>query len=208
MTRTRRITLATTAIALTAAATTLIATRWHYLPKRFAVVDAERVYRGGELKRWPYERVLDQNRIRTIVNLNFPSSDPSWDELESDLASERSVERIGFSMPGDGVAPFDKLEAAADILADPAKQPVFVHCSAGVNRTNAVCAVYRLKHCGWSVERTLEECTSRWLDAEENPELVAHIRAYAARLGATRDAAPTAANQEAPRGFVPPTSPE
>lgn len=172
-----------------AAVAAVVAGRWYVIPKRFAVVDPGKVYRCGELQRWPYQRVLDTHGIKTIVNLNFPSSDPSWDELEAAEAARRGIERFGFSMPGDGVAPFEQLEKAAAILADPQRQPVLVHCSAGVNRTNAVCAVYRLKHCGWTLRQTLAECEKQWLSRDENPELFEHLEQYAQTLDVHRLAA-------------------
>jgi len=173
-------------VLLVSAATALVAGRWHLLPKRFAVVVPGRVYRGGEQQRWPYRWILDEYDIKTIVNLNFPSSDEAWDELEAAEARKRGIERVGLAMSGDGVVPFEKLEEAAAILADPRRQPVFVHCSAGVQRTNAVCAVYRLKYCGWSLEETLAECERYWLSRDSNPELFAHLERYAEKLRSGR----------------------
>ena len=171
-----------------AALTAIVAGRWHVLAKRFAVVEPGKVYRAAELKQWPYRRVLDSCGIKTIVNLNYPSSDSGWDDLEAAEARQRGIERIGFSMPGDGLTPFERLEAAAAILADPQRQPVLVHCPAGVNRTNAVCAVYRLKHCGWSLDRTLAECEQRWLSRDKNPALFKHLEHYALTLDTRRRA--------------------
>ena len=39
---------------------------------------------------------------------------------------------------------------ALSAMTDPASQPVFVHCSVGVDRTGVVVAVYRMEVDGWS----------------------------------------------------------
>jgi protein tyrosine/serine phosphatase len=39
---------------------------------------------------------------------------------------------------------------ALSAMTDPASQPVFVHCSRGVDRTGVVAAVYRMEVDGWS----------------------------------------------------------
>jgi tyrosine-protein phosphatase SIW14 len=39
---------------------------------------------------------------------------------------------------------------ALSVMTDPAKQPVFVHCSLGTDRTGVVAAVYRMEVDGWS----------------------------------------------------------
>jgi tyrosine-protein phosphatase SIW14 len=39
---------------------------------------------------------------------------------------------------------------ALSVMTDPVNQPVFVHCSRGVDRTGVVAAVYRMEVDGWS----------------------------------------------------------
>ena len=42
------------------------------------------------------------------------------------------------------------VQDALSVMTDPANQPVFVHCSRGVDRTGVVVAVYRMEVDGWS----------------------------------------------------------
>jgi hypothetical protein len=42
---------------------------------------------------------------------------------------------------------------AADLLADPNRQPVFFHCVAGHHRSNLAQAAYLIRHCGWSADQ-------------------------------------------------------
>ena len=45
------------------------------------------------------------------------------------------------------------------IVGDPARRPVFVHCKHGSDRTGTLCAVYRIFIQGWSKEDAIEEMT-------------------------------------------------
>ena len=42
------------------------------------------------------------------------------------------------------------VQKALSVMTDPTNQPVFVHCSRGVDRTGMVVAVYRMEVDGWS----------------------------------------------------------
>lgn len=46
---------------------------------------------------------------------------------------------------------------ALSVLTDPANQPVFVHCSTGLDRTGVVVAVYRMEVDEWNKADALEE---------------------------------------------------
>jgi tyrosine-protein phosphatase SIW14 len=58
----------------------------------------------------------------------------------------------GVSAPTDAdVAQFLK------IVNDPASGKVFMHCKAGIHRTGAMGAVYRISHDGWDYDKTFAE---------------------------------------------------
>jgi len=86
---------------------------------------------------------------------------------------ERGLDFKLIPMPGDGLADFDKLDQAADWIKDHEGRPVYVHCAAGVNRTGAAIAAYRVKHCGWTLQRALAEPKGLGLRNADN-ELKTH----------------------------------
>jgi protein-tyrosine phosphatase len=151
----------------------------HYVfPKRFFEVAPGQIYRSGEMKEGPFLRVMDKHQIRTILTLlNREPGDPEQ-EFEEALAQEKGVQLTRIGMPGDGIARFDKLDQAASILADSSKHPLLVHCSAGVNRTGAVVAAWRMKYCGWTPEDAMAEADRCGWSPRKNPKMREHLAEY------------------------------
>jgi tyrosine-protein phosphatase SIW14 len=147
----------------------------YVLPKRFAEVVPGHLYRSGLLEQWPLKRVIDQYQIRTIVCMLHYDPDDARQEHEREIAAQKGVRIVQIGMGGDGLGPFEDLEKAAAVLADEAAHPVLVHCSAGVNRTGAVFALWRMKYCGWDAERAIAEAESH---GKTNPKLAGHLRRY------------------------------
>ena len=54
---------------------------------------------------------------------------------------------------------------AADLLADPNRQPVFFHCVAGHHRTSLTHAAYLIRHAGYSAEQAWRSPRRTSLDA-------------------------------------------
>ncbi len=152
--------------------------RYHVLPKRFGIVEPGRIYRGGDQEAWPYERLVEDYGIRTIVTLLNDEPEERRERVERQIAAAHGVQVRRIPMPGDGRGAFDALEAAADVMADEAGQPVFVHCAAGVHRTGAAVAVYRMRHQGWPLDQALAEAAANEVDDRRAPALVEHLRAY------------------------------
>lgn len=66
-----------------------------------------------------------------------------------------------------------------DAVLDPAKQPVFVHCAGGRDRTGTMCALYRIEVDGWTPEKAYDEMKSFGWHDEMYPALGAFVRGYA-----------------------------
>lgn len=158
--------------------------RHHVLPKRFAVVEPGRLYRSGYCEPGPLTDVIRTHKIRTILTLLSNEPDSTDQQREEAVARREGVQLLRIPMPGDGRGAFADLDAAADAMADRSKQPMLVHCSAGVNRTGAAYVAYRLKYDGWTFERAMQEAQDHGWSPRSNPELRDHLRAYARYLSA------------------------
>jgi protein tyrosine/serine phosphatase len=45
------------------------------------------------------------------------------------------------------------------IVTDKTRQPIFVHCEHGADRTGTMCAIYRVAIDGWSKQQAIDEMT-------------------------------------------------
>ena len=167
--------------------------RHHLWPKRFAEVEPGRVYRAGYCQPGPLADVIRKHHIKSILTLLSNEPDSPEQVKEEAVARREKVEILRISMPGDGRAGFAQLDAAADLMADRARQPLLVHCSGGVNRTGAACVAYRLKYCGWTIDRALAEVQIHGYSSTSNPQLAQHLRDYAAYLAARAASHPAGA---------------
>lgn len=169
-------------LALAALAAGLVAWRWDDLAeKKVRVVVPGRLIRGAWQRPGPLRRLLARERVRTVVTLTaINRDDPKY------VAQERVVREAGVAwviVPMRGsTATLDQLAEAADLLADPSRQPVFFHCVGGHHRTGLVHAAYRIRHQGWSASRAWSELASLpWADPVRDADDRRLIEAFAAR---------------------------
>jgi tyrosine-protein phosphatase SIW14 len=85
---------------------------------------------------------LKKMGIKTVINLRTSASEKKAVEA----AGMRSIE-MPMEMSTDHLA--TKVDRVVALMADPANQPVFVHCRHGQDRTGIVVAAYRMKVEGW-----------------------------------------------------------
>lgn len=159
------------------------------LPNRFAEVEAGRLYRGGYPSGEQLQMMAARYDVKTVVNLTDArrkagdvASPTAAEELEA--ASRLGMKMLIFPMPGNGQAPFGVLDEAADAMADKHNGPTYFHCAAGKMRSGAALAAYRMKHCGWSYTRAMDEAEKYDLseDSENDVQLRQHLRKYAMYL--------------------------
>lgn len=155
--------------------------RWRY-PRRFAEAIPNEVYRGGFPSAEDIAHLKEDKAIRTIVSLTDPK-DRAEERQLTDQAARLGIRRLQFPMPGDGRGDYAQLDLAADAIADGGNRPLFFHCAAGKQRSNAAWAAYRMKHCGWNLERALAELERDYdLDRDAERLLCQHLAGYERRL--------------------------
>lgn len=109
---------------------------------------ADNLYRGEQPTTEGFASIKAMG-IRTIVNLRVLHSDKK-------LMGDASFNYVEIE--------FDPIHAETEdiveflkIAADPAQQPVFVHCQHGSDRTGTMIAAYRIAVQGWTNEEALDE---------------------------------------------------
>lgn len=144
--------------------------------RAFKVVRAGVLYRSGQMTRAGLERVVHEHGIRTVISLRDAAvpGQPPPDRDEERYC--RQYEINFYRLPPRswwarvGPPPVEpNVRKFREILADPQNHPILVHCFAGIHRTGAYCAIYRMEHEGWSNEQAIgevKECGYSNLDEE------------------------------------------
>lgn len=133
--------------------------------RNFRVVTPGVLYRSGQMTPAGFARVAREYEVGTVVSLRETKDDSGTlaDQFEEDYCRANG---IGFHRlapadwePVDGVVPGDRnVRAFLAILDAPTtRRPVLVHCFAGIHRTGAHCAVYRVEYDGWSPAEAIAE---------------------------------------------------
>jgi protein tyrosine phosphatase (PTP) superfamily phosphohydrolase (DUF442 family) len=94
--------------------------------------------------------------LKTIVNLRG-KGEMADIEQENKFAKELGLDFVSFPMDAETEQSVEKIQDVLDIITDKARQPVYVHCHGGKDRTGLVFAAYRLKYDHWGLEDAYKE---------------------------------------------------
>ena len=109
---------------------------------------SDELYRGKQPSREGLQALKDMG-IKTVVNLRTGDEDT---ELLSGLGLDYVHIPVSTLDPEE-----EDVVRFLSVATDPARQPVFVHCRRGADRTGMMVAVYRMVVQGWSNEQAKEE---------------------------------------------------
>jgi tyrosine-protein phosphatase SIW14 len=137
--------------------------------RNFHVVREGVLYRSGQLPVDGLKRLIHDYHIKTVVTLRYP---PAPDQPAPDQEEERVCRELAlhyFRLPhrswtgaesetaDRGVPAEANVKQFLEIMKDPRNHPVLVHCFAGVHRTGAMCAVYRMEFEQWTPDQAMAE---------------------------------------------------
>lgn len=109
---------------------------------------SETLYRGEQPTVEGFKE-LEKLGIKTVVNLRSLHSDRN--KLGATNLADEHIRMEAWDPDQ------EQIEQFLDIVTDETKQPVFVHCLHGSDRTGTMVAVYRMVVEGWDKEKALEE---------------------------------------------------
>ena len=142
--------------------------RW----KRFDVVKEGSLYRSGQLRMEHLGDAIESLELKTVVCFNS-----DFVEQEQEICRQRGVDFLYYPMPSDGLGNPESFVDFLHVATDPARQPVLVHCSAGVARTGAAVALYRMSVDGYSADEAIAELRTYEHRGRCEQSLQDHIRA-------------------------------
>jgi protein tyrosine/serine phosphatase len=158
--------------------------------RNFRVVEDGVLYRSGQLSQAGLERIVREYGIRTVITLR-DASEPG--ELPPDHAEERWCKAEGIRhvritprkwWAPDGATPPAEQGVATflAVLDDPANCPVLVHCFAGVHRTGAHCAIFRMEYHHWDNRQAIAEMRHNGYDhLDDEWDVLGYIENYRPR---------------------------
>ena len=100
------------------------------------------VFRGAQPRAEGY-RTLKEMGIRTVISLRSLDG-------EANAVETAGMRSIVLPMSTFQAVDVQTVRRVVALMADPANQPVFVHCAHGQDRTGIVVAVYRMDVDGWT----------------------------------------------------------
>jgi protein tyrosine phosphatase (PTP) superfamily phosphohydrolase (DUF442 family) len=112
------------------------------------------LYRSGQLTGQQLTRAVELYGIRTVVNLQLPDKELVEERV---LARKLGVGFVNLPMPGDGFGEESQFRKVLELVDDPARRPVLVHCARGTCRTGSTVALYRFERDGWTIQDVAAE---------------------------------------------------
>lgn len=149
----------------------------HRTYRNFRAVEEGVLYRSGQMTVAGLERVLHDYGIKTIISLR--DGEKELDQAEEAFAHNKSVKFVrlphkGWWGPKDTVPNAENLTKFRAVMADRANYPVLIHCFAGIHRTGAYCAIWRMEQ-GWSNESAIREMCNLGYDILEQHQDLKHF---------------------------------
>lgn len=123
--------------------------------------------------------LLKKAGVKTIVDLRYLSKQA---EVVREQTRAMGFKYVNIPMKHFDPISHDQIDKFLRIVRDPDKQPVYVHCEQGKDRTSAMMAIYRMKECGWKPTQAYREMLSYDFHPLFRPMLVS-VWSYSNKLG-------------------------
>jgi protein tyrosine/serine phosphatase len=157
--------------------------------RNFRMVREGVLYRSGQLSLAGLKSAIHDYGIKTVVTLrdSLYGDAPPPDLKEEEYCKSHGItyRRISPRTWWAPVAPIPAEEGVRifrDVMDDAANFPVLIHCYAGIHRTGAFCAVYRMEYEHWTNADAIAELRANgYRDLDDEWDLLGYLEQYRPR---------------------------
>lgn len=123
------------------------------MPENFQRVE-DNIYRGGAPNQKDLEMLNDVYHIKRVISL-----DQNVAAQIAPFLKQVKIEQITVPLNSSDVGMTDALNLLSRNIVTwlTTKQPVYIHCLHGKDRTGLAIALFRIKHDNWSVNQAINE---------------------------------------------------
>ena len=155
--------------------------------RNFHVVRDGVLYRSGQMTLPGLQHAQHDFGIKTVVTLRDSADPKDPDNLEEAYCKAAGITHVRIP-PREwyavkGRPPAEKgVKKFLEIMNDPSNYPVLVHCFAGIHRSGAFCAIYRMEVQHWSNAEAIEELrNSGYGNIEDEWDVLSYLEDYQPR---------------------------
>jgi len=157
--------------------------------RNFHVVREGVLYRSGQMSLSGLKDAIRDHGIKTVVTLRdaYYPDDPAPDLAEENYCKSEEINYVRISprtwWAPDGSVPADEgVRRFLSVMDNEENFPVLVHCYAGIHRTGAFCAVFRMEYDHWTNEHATTELRAcGYRDLSDEWDLLGYLQTYQPR---------------------------
>jgi tyrosine-protein phosphatase SIW14 len=152
--------------------------------RNFHVVRDGVLYRSGQMSLVGLQQARHDFGIRTVITLRDSADPLDRDNLEEVYCKAAGITHVRIPprewYAETGRPPADKgVQKFLEIMNDRSNYPVLVHCFAGIHRSGAFCAVYRMEQEHWSNGQAIEELkNSGYFNIHDEWDVLGYLEDY------------------------------
>ena len=156
--------------------------------RHFRVVQDGKVYRSGQMSIAALQRTTEEYGIKTVISFDSLKRERPLDAEEEKFCQTHGIRHVRIR-PREWLADEDGNVPAQEpvnkflkVLDDPSAYPVLVHCFAGMHRTGAYCAIYRMEYQRWDNADAMTELKALgYTNLEKEDDVHGYLDTYVPR---------------------------
>jgi uncharacterized protein (TIGR01244 family) len=131
------------------------------LSGNFHPIEAGVIYRSGQLSGPQFAERIEENGIRTIINLRGDNTGQPWYDAEMEASKAARVRHVDFPLSAGRELTDEQVTQLTTLLRD-SPRPVLIHCEAGADRSGVASALYKLLVAKRPAQEASEQLSFRY----------------------------------------------